>query len=166
MKVAQKHRRCLAWLGIAAYALLAAAIAAPTALAHSDKKNGLEIVHPWTFATTDAGGTTRVFMKIKNLTSAPERLVGASTATAAKTELREPGGDGANAPSKPTAAVIVSPGKDAELTRSGPHLVLTGVKKRLDAYDSFKLTLVFEKAGRMVVDVMVEEAEVEETHKH
>src|SRR5712692_6740688 len=101
MKIARKCRLGSAWPSIVACVLLAAAIAAPAALAHSDKKNGLEIVHPWTFATTDAGGTTRVFMKIKNLTGAPERLVGASTATAAKTELREPGGDGANAPSKP-----------------------------------------------------------------
>ena len=45
-------------------------------------------------------------------------------------------------------------------------MVLTGLKKRLDAYDSFKLTLVFEKAGRVVVDVAVEEAETKEPHKH
>ena len=45
-----------------------------------------------------------------------------------------------------------------QLTAKGPHLALTGLKQRLDAYDSFKLTLVFEKAGRMVVDVMIEEA--------
>ena len=149
-----------------AYLLLAAAVAVPAALAHSDKKNGLEIVHPWTFATSDAGGTIRVFMKIKNVTGAPERLVGASTATAVTTELQEPAADGASAPGKPLAAVVVSPGKDAELTRDGPHLLLTGVKKRLNAYDSFKLTLVFEKAGRVVVNVMVEEAETEEPHKH
>jgi copper(I)-binding protein len=142
--------------------LLVAAIAAPPALAHSQKKHGLEIVHPWTFATSGTGGTTRVFMKIKNLGAAPDRLVGASAVAATKTELLETSGD----TNKPVAAVAIAPGKDALLTADGPHLVLTGLKKRLDAYDSFKLTLVFEKAGRMVVDVAVEEAETEAPHKH
>jgi copper(I)-binding protein len=40
---------------------------------------------------------------------------------------------------------------------------LTGVKKAFNAYHDFKMTLVFEKAGRMVVDVMVEEAPAEQT---
>jgi copper(I)-binding protein len=149
--------------------LLAVAIAPPAALAHSHKKKGVEVVHPWTHATSDkGGGTTRVFMKIKNLAGAPERLVGASTPAAAKAELQEAAGDGTgtSASSKPVAAFVIGPGKDAQLTRNGPHLVLTGVKKRLAAYDSFKLTLVFEKAGRMVVDVAVEEADTEEPHKH
>ncbi len=147
-----------------AFMLLVAAITAPTALAHSEKKNGLEIVHPWTFATSGSGGTTRVFMRIKNLGGAPERLIGAPTVAAEKTELQEPAGDA----SKPTAAIVIGPGKEAQLTLDGPHLVLTGVKNRLDAYDSFKLTLVFEKAGRMVVDVAIEEAatEAEPPHKH
>jgi periplasmic copper chaperone A len=147
--------------------LLAVAIAPPAALAHSHKKKGVEVVHPWTPATPDeGGGTTRVFMKIKNLAGSPERLVAASTPAATKVELQEPGGDGAVAFGKPLAAVVIATGKETELTRKGPHLVLTGIKSRLNAYDSFKLTLVFEKAGRMVVDVAVEEPDTEEPHKH
>jgi copper(I)-binding protein len=146
-----------------ALAVLAAFVLAPPAvLAHSHKAKGVEVVHPWTPATEKGGGTTRVFMKIKNLGGVPERLIGASTVAAAKTELQEPAGDAG----KPIAAVVIEPGKEAQLTLDGPHLVLTGLKNRLDAYDSFKLTLVFEKAGRMVVDVAVEEAATEAPHKH
>jgi copper(I)-binding protein len=43
--------------------------------------------------------------------------------------------------------------------------VLTGLKKRLNAYDTFRLTLVFEKAGRVPIDVMVEEMPEEESQK-
>ena len=153
----------LAALVLASSALLLAVAFAPqAALAHSHKKKGVEVVHPWTAATAKADGTTRVFMKIKNLGGAPDRLVGASTVEAAKTELLETSGD----TSKPVAAVAIAPGKDALLSADGPHVVLTGLKKRLDAYDSFKLTLVFEKAGSMVVDVAIEEAETEAPHKH
>ena len=143
---------------LAALCLGLAALAAPAALAHSHKKRGLEIVHPWTSATSEPGGRTLVFMKIKNLSGAPERLCRASTPAAAKMELQEAAADNADAPAKAASAILIEPGKDVQLTRKGPHLALTGLKQRLDAYDSFKLTLVFEKAGRMVVDVMVEEA--------
>jgi copper(I)-binding protein len=43
--------------------------------------------------------------------------------------------------------------------RKGAHLLLTGFTKRLDAYASFAMTLAFEKAGSVVIEVMVEEAE-------
>ena len=73
-------------------------------------------------------------------------------------DLQEAAADNADAPAKVTSAILIEPGKDVQLTAKGPHLALSGLKQRFDAYDSFKLTLVFEKAGRMVVDVMVEEA--------
>ena len=147
--------------------LLAVAFAPPAVLAHSHKKGGVEIVHPWTYPVSDkAGGTTRVFMKIKSLTGVPERLVGASTPAAARTQLQETTGDSPGASGKVVASVVIEPGKETQLSRNGPHLVLIGVRKRLDAYDSFKLTLVFEKAGRVVVDVAVEEADTKEPHQH
>jgi periplasmic copper chaperone A len=142
-----------------AFGLLAAAFAPPAAVAHSHRKNGLEIVHPWTFATSGTGGVAQVCMKIKNASGAPERLLRASSPAAASVEFREPAGAGL--PPKPLASLPIPAGQDVELTATGAHLLLSGVRKRLDAYDSFKLTLVFEKAGRVVVDVMVEEAEPE-----
>src|SRR5262245_48348676 len=46
--------------------LLAVALAPSAASAHSHTKKGLEIVHPWTPATTEATtATTQVFMTIK-----------------------------------------------------------------------------------------------------
>ena len=142
--------------------LLAVALAPPAASAHSQKKKGLEIVHPWKRATTEkTTATTQVFMKIKNR-GAADRLLRASTPVAAGVAFQEPVGADAN----PVTALVIDAGKDRELVHNGPHLVLSGVKKRLDAYDSFKLTLVFEKAGNMVVEVAVEEAETVEPHKH
>ena len=148
------------------FALLAVALAPPAASAHSHKKKGLEIVHPWTPATTEkTAATTPVFMKIKNA-GAADRLLRSSTPVAAGVTLHETVAADAGQAAKPAAAIIVGGGIDVDLVRNGPHLLLTGLKKRLDAYDSFKLTLVFEKAGSMVVEVAVEEAETVEPHKH
>jgi copper(I)-binding protein len=133
--------------------LLLAAVLAPTAgLGHSHKRKSLEIVHPYTFATEKGAATAQVFMVMKNSGSVPERLLSASTPRAAKVELAV--ADGA----AKDAAFTVGPGKSLVLGPKGGHLVLTGVKKAFTAYGDFKMTLVFEKSGRMVVDVMVEEA--------
>jgi copper(I)-binding protein len=147
--------RCLLYL------LLAAAFAAPAA-AHSHKKKNLEIVHPWTPETGGKGATTaQVFMTIRNSGSAPDRLLSASTPRAEKVELS---GNAAAQDGKPAARFRVDAGKALVLHARGQHLVLTGVKRAFHAYDDFKMTLVFEKAGRVVIDVVVEEAE--EDHQH
>ena len=52
----------------------------------------------------------------------------------------------------PTAA-----GQDVALKRTGPHLVLTGLAKPLAPYDSFLMTLIFERAGEIEVEIAVEE---------
>jgi len=96
------------------------------------------------------------------------RLIGVklSPPVAASVTLHEAVGAEASQAAKPVAAIHVGAGADVELVRNGPHLLLSGLKKRLDAYDTFKLTLVFEKAGSMVVEVAVEEAATVEPHKH
>lgn len=142
--------------------LLAAATLAPSAgHSHSHKRKYLEIVHPYTMATLEKSTTTaQIFMVIKNTGRTPERLLSASTPRAAKVELFL--GDGAAADGKAAAAFTIGPGKALVLGPKGQHLVLTGVKKAFNAYHDFKMTLVFEKSGRMLVDVMVEETPEEQ----
>ena len=130
--------------------LLAAAALALPAAAHSHKTKSLEIVHPWARASTkDATTSARVFMTIKSLNGRPDRLVSASTTRAAKVELQ-------------TRARVrrrsrQGRGQELGLYGDGPSLVLSGLKSPLHAYDDFKMTLVFESAGRVEIVVMVEE---------
>jgi copper(I)-binding protein len=147
--------------------LLAAALAPPAALAHSHKKKTLEIVHPWTTAMVEERVVNvTVYMKLKNQGRTPERLLGATTPHADKVELIELKAlDGVKLPTATQAFTIPARG-ELMLGPSGPRLLLSGFKKRLNAYDSFELTLMFEQAGRIVVEVAVEEAETKEPHKH
>ena len=127
--------------------LAVAALAWPAA-AHSHKTKTLEIVHPWTKASAEAG-SARIFMTVKSLNGRPDRLVGASTSRAGKVELQDAG--------KGATAFTVGRGKDLVLYGDGPSLLLTGLKGPLHAYDDFNMTLVFERAGRVEIDVVVEE---------
>jgi hypothetical protein len=149
--------------GLTALLLLAAAIVPPAAAAHSHKRKNLEIVHPWTLEMQQKGTTTaRVFMTIKNSGRTLDRLISASTPRAEKVELAA--GEDAGKDGKPAAPFTIGAGKALVLRPKGQHLVLSGVKKAFYAYDDFKMTLVFEKAGRVTIDVVVEEAHEEHHH--
>ena len=148
--------------------LLAAALAPPAALAHSHKKKTLEIVHPWTTAMMEERVVNvAVYMKLKN--AGPRRRAPAQRHEPARRQGRADRAQGRGrreaADGQPGRLSFPARG-ELVLGPDGPRLLLSGFKKRLNAYDSFELTLVFEKVGRMVVEVMVEEAEIKEPHKH
>ncbi len=150
---------------IKALALAAAVtLAASAAHAHSHKLKQLTIVHPWCIETADTGKPVVVSMTIRNAGAKPDRLVRASASSAGKAELRAavpPDAEGVV-----LAAIPVEGRAEVNLKRGGPHVLLTGIKKPLSAYDSFLMTLTFARAGKVEVEVVVEEASVLEPAKH
>jgi copper(I)-binding protein len=147
---------------IAARLLFVVAAVAPWAVrAHDHEAKGIEVVRAWAPAMSEADTkSTAVYMTIKNRSHAGDRLIGARTRAASKVEIREPG----EAP-KSVAAVTIDAGKDLELSSTGHYLLLTGVSSRLQVHDRFKLALEFERVGRVVVDVIVEDAAPAQ-HRH
>ncbi len=131
-------------------ALIAVTLIATAGEAHSHKRKNLEIVHPWCVETDDVSQPVAVFMTIRN-SGTQDRLLSAEADIAEKVELHV-----AEEP-KRAAALDVASGR-SELTRSTSHIRLSGVKKPLGAYDSFHMTLTFARAGKVKVEVMVEEA--------
>ncbi len=140
---------------IAAWLLFVVAAVAPlAAIAHDHGAKGIEVVHAWTPAMSDADAkSTAVYMTIKNRSDMGDRLIGARARVASKVEIHE-SGKGSNS----VAAVAIDAGKDLELSSTGYYLLLTGVNSRLQVHDRFKIALEFERAGRVVVDVIVEGA--------
>ncbi len=151
-----------------ALVLLAVALAPPAAVAHSHKQKSLEVVHPWTPAMAEERKIVNVavYMKIKNGGKSAERLLGATTPLAEKVELIELKSQGSMILPTAASALTIPASGSLELSPDGPRLLLSGFKKRLDAYDSFELTLEFEKTGQLVIEVLVEEAVAAPTHKH
>ena len=135
----------------------AARVVATAAQAHSHKLKKLEIVHPWCIETNDTAKPVVVFMTIKNAGSKPDRLLRAAASIAGKDRAAR----GARPTRKACVIASIPVGRgEVNLKRGGPHILLTGVKKQLGAYDSFLMTLTFERAGKVEVEVMVEEASV------
>ncbi|MEA2870824.1 MAG: periplasmic copper chaperone [Hyphomicrobiales bacterium] len=151
---------------VKAMALAAAAmLVASAAQAHSHKFKKLEIVHPWCIETNDTAKPVAVYMTIRNAGGRPDKLLSATTSMAAKAELREAGA-APEAEGNVIGSVAVGSRGEVDLKRTGPHILLSGMKKQLNPYDSFLVTLRFERAGKVEVEVMVEEASVlEPPHK-
>jgi copper(I)-binding protein len=150
---------------IKALALAAAVVlAASSAHAHSHKLKTLEIVHPWCIETEDTSKPVVVSMTIKNTGGKPDRLLRAVTSAAAKAELRT--GVPPDTEGDLIRSVPVGRRGEVNLKRGGPHILLTGVKKPFGAYDSFLMTLTFEHAGKVEIEVMVEEKSALDPAKH
>jgi copper(I)-binding protein len=155
----------IAKTGGRALALAAAAMLVATAAqAHSHKFKTLEIVHPWCIETADTAKPVAVYMTIRNAGGRPDKLLSATTTMAARAELRAAGA--AEAAGNAIGSVAVGSRGEVDLKRSGPHILLSGLKKQLSPYGSFLMTLRFERAGKVEVEVMVEEASIlEPPHK-
>jgi periplasmic copper chaperone A len=124
---------------------------ATAALAHEYKNSRLEIVHPWTLETDRP--MAKVYMKIASKSNEEDRLLSVSSGAAQKATL-----SGAPDGSIGTAISIPAQG-EVRLTRTGRHIVLEGLSARLNAYGRLPLSLIFERAGRMNIEVMVEAVE-------
>jgi periplasmic copper chaperone A len=129
---------------------LAALLMAPPALAAAP---GIQVEKAWARAAPGSAGVA--YFAISNSDLAADRLTGASTPVAAAAEMHVMVMDGAVMQMRPVDAVDVRPGERVEFKPGGLHLMLLGLKNPLKQGDRFPLTLEFEKAGKIEVEVLV-----------
>jgi copper(I)-binding protein len=145
-------------------ALLLIALAAP-ASAHQIKVGDLLIVHPWSRATPGQAPNGAVFMKIENQGQAEDKLLAASSDVAGMVHIHEHVMEGEVAKMRAVEFVPLPARSTTELKPGGYHIMLMGLKEPLVEYGTFHLTLTFEKAGSIEVEVQVEAAgAAEPTH--
>ena len=64
--------------------------------------------------------------------------------------------EGGVAKMRPVDAIEVAPGQPTVLEPGGPHVMLRGLTQKLEAGTTMPLTLVFEHAGEVTLEVPVE----------
>ena len=127
------------------------------AQAHDIKHKALQIVHPWAHETKDKATTSAdVYMTIRNSGRGTDRLVSASTSRAGQVQLVPVTAD----------AFKISAGQEIKLTKDTGFVRLLGLRKPLYMHDNFPVTLIFEKAGKIQVEVHIEEVSIAEPSKH
>ena len=94
------------------------------------------------------------FLKITG-GSANDRLVAASASVSKEVELHTMEMDGNVMRMRPIDAIAIPAGGTVELKPGGRHVMFMGLTKTLKAGERFPLTLRFEKAGEVKVDMQI-----------
>lgn len=136
---------------------LAAMLSTGTAHAYDYKVAGIEIDRPWSRATPRGAKVASGYVKITNTGTTPDRLVGASFALSAKSELHEMSMDqGVMKMRGLKDGLEIKPGATVELKPGSYHLMFLDLTRALAKGDRVKGTLTFEKAGAVEVEYVVE----------
>lgn len=133
-------------------------VAAGGALAHGFKAGAIEIDHPWARATAPSAQNGAAYLVLNGTGRESDRLVSAATPIAEKAELHTHLMDNGVMKMRPVDAIEVTPGSPTALQPGGLHIMLFGLKQPLAKGKAFPLTLTFEKAGSVTVQVDVEGA--------
>jgi copper(I)-binding protein len=131
-------------------------LAAPAAFACETVKIGdLTIEHAWSKATIGADRPAVFYVEITNSGAMDDALVGIATPAAGMPMLHETVVTDGVASMPHAMSVPVPAGQAVQLAPGGYHGMLMGLTAALKAGDTFPITLTFEKAGDVTVNVEV-----------
>jgi periplasmic copper chaperone A len=138
-------------------ALVASLLFAVPALAHEVTVGDLQIIHasiPQPAASAKAAGG---FMAIVNNGTETERLIGIESDIAMKSETHESkvNADGVGT-MEHVDFIEIPPGETVNLEHGGYHIMFMGLNGTLTEGDMVKATLIFERAGRVEIEFMVD----------
>jgi periplasmic copper chaperone A len=126
------------------------------AYAHSYQQKSIQIGHAWSLPTDSS--ETRAFLPLLNTGMTGDRLVAMSSPVAKSVIYVDRFGTDQSGLVLPSKMPIA-------LRKGGAHLRLTGLTRALKQGDKIPLTLTFEKAGRITVQLWIESAPYAKPHK-
>lgn len=124
----------------------------------------VQIEQPWARETPPTVTNGAAYMTLLNRGDQPDRLLGVNGEVAKTIELHSHLMEGGQMKMRPVAAIEVKPGEPTVLKPGGLHIMLIDLKQPLVAGQHFPLTLNFEKAGKIPVEVTVTKTAPEPTH--
>jgi periplasmic copper chaperone A len=135
---------------------VAATGAAPAAMEHGDTA-GLRVHDSWARPTSPIATVGAAYMTITNHGTGIDKLLGASSPVAAEVQLHGSTDDNGVMRMRPVDGLEIAPHGSATMDPGGMHFMLMELKAPLVAGSHFPLTLKFEQAGDVTVDIVVQE---------
>jgi hypothetical protein len=126
-------------------------------LAHDYQLGELHIDHPWARALPPNAPAGAAYFTVQNQGEQDDRLLGAQTPLADKAELHTHVQEGDMMKMQMIGSLSIPAGSDVVFAPGAHHVMLFGLKRPLVAGERFPLTLEFEKAGKLEVEVTIEE---------
>lgn len=119
---------------------------------------GIEVQDPYARSASDMATTGAAFMVITNKDGAADRLIDARSEVAEKVELHthKEDANGVMRMIHVEEGLELPEGGEIVMERGGHHVMFMGLKAPMAQGDMIDLTLVFEKAGEVAVQVPVD----------
>jgi copper(I)-binding protein len=137
----------------------AVALMAVSSVYAAEVHSGALILRSASVSPSRGGAPVEGRVTIVNHSRKPDRLVAASCGCAAKVELHRMWMDGQIMRMRRADDGLAIPaGGKLELAPGGDHLMLIGVKPALQEGQHVRMTLQFEHAGKVVLDMPVKDA--------
>jgi len=145
------------------HALFASALALAAAGSHA--QTAVTVESPWARPTVQGQAAGGGFLRIVGGPTS-DKLVSASADIAGRVELHTMSMDGNVMRMRQVDSIDIPAGKTVELKPGGLHVMFMDIKTPLKTGASFPLTLKFEKAGDVKVNVAVQPGPPAAEHKH
>ncbi len=127
------------------------------AFAHDYKLGTLEISQPWARATAPTAPAGGGFLTVTNKGTTPDRLIAVRSPAAEMVQVHEMKMEGNVMRMRELEHGLEIPaGATVTLAPGGFHLMMMGLKAPLKQHTKVPVTLVFEKAGSIDVELAVE----------
>lgn len=119
--------------------------------------DGVHIHDPYARVSSPKAASGAVFMTIANHAVTDDRLLSVASDVAERVELHTHNmtADGVMQMIHVKEGFVIPASGEHALDRGGDHVMLLGLTRSLKEGDTFTLTLTFEKAGDMVIEVPV-----------
>ncbi|MBL4740065.1 MAG: copper chaperone PCu(A)C [Sneathiella sp.] len=130
------------------------------AVAHADEKHGsIELMDAWARARTAMAKVGGAYVTVHNLGSEEDRLIGAKSTIAHKTEIHTTKMTNGVMKMVPVRdGIVIKAGSMLMLKPGSYHIMFMGLKEPILKGKTFPVTLVFEKAGEIETTVIVNDA--------
>jgi copper(I)-binding protein len=129
-----------------------------TTQAHDYRLGNLHIGHPYTRVTPPGAAAAGAYLSIDNKGGTADRLLRAASPAAGLVELHAMRMDSNVMRMRMVPSIEVAPGTTVKLAPGGLHIMLQDLKRPLKKGERVPLTLTFERAGEMKVELAVEDA--------
>ena len=147
------HRVSRTWR-VAALAVASVLWALPSA-GHEVKVGSLTIGHPHVFEPDEPlPKALPLYMTIRNDGGQEDHLIGAESPFAASATLSIPADTGSKVPG---GGIALPAASEVTLRKTTPHIVFHDLKEPLEGYQYVPATLIFERAGKVEIEIYVEE---------
>ena len=136
----------------------AATLATTILMAGAAFADGLMVHDAYARAASPSAKAGAAFMMLMNKSDQDDRLIGARSDVAKRVELHThiENDEGVMRMTQIEGGIAVPAGATHMMQRGGDHVMLMGLNQSLSQGDLVEITLIFENAGEMVIEVPVD----------